>query len=162
MALVNFKRDFFDRDGKYYTAGTHEYNGPTEDKAGNPLLPSDAVVVEGAALPFQQESPIPKPGFGAKPLEEQVLDMIPGAGDDHQIHSAGGAPAVLTDEQMQQKLAAVGTTAPADEDRKKADEELAASIAEAAPKAEAAAEVVKETVDPLSIFNDDSKPTKKK
>jgi hypothetical protein len=153
--LVNFKRDFFSASGAYYEAGTREYNGPVEDKAGNSLLPSDAVIVsEDGSLPFQPNSPIPKPGFGAKPLEEQVLDMIPGAGDDHQIHAAdpGSAPTPLTQEQKEEKEKAAGEAAVVEktDEQKAADDELAKSVEDSLPAAEAAAEEVKKIVDPIS------------
>lgn len=88
--LVKFKRDFFGPDGVLYSKGTQEYNGEVDK------LPSDALVVsESGTLPVHSNTP--KAGFGAKPLEEQVLDLIPGAGETHLIDSAGGNTSNETD-----------------------------------------------------------------
>lgn len=156
MTLVKFKRDFFDRDGKYYERGTREYNGPLKDEHGRPLLPGDAVVVEGAKLPFQPDSPVPKPGFGAQPLEQQVQAMVPGAADDGQIHSpdAGSKPVELTEEERKAKEADAAKALEAEKAKTAEDDkQVAADIAEGAKNAEKAAEVVKEVIDPTSVLN---------
>lgn len=120
--LVKFKRDFFGADGVLYPKGTREYNGDLEK------LPSDAVVVsESGSLPVHSNTP--KAGFGAKPLEEQVLDLIPGAGETHQIEPAGGNAAGEPD--------------------KKAEAVEKKEVEAGVKAAEAAAERVKEASDPV-------------
>lgn len=126
--LVSIKRDWFGPGGKIYTKGTIEYNGP-EDQ-----LPSDAVVVsEDGSFPVRENTP--KAGFGAKPLEEQVLDLIPGAGVTHTISSAGAATATKATE--------------------KEDAELKKGVAAGIAEAEKAAEAVKQVSDP--VFADKKK-----
>lgn len=164
--LVNFKRDFFAADGTLYSKGTREFNGPVEDKNGNSLLPSTAQIVdENGHLPVQANTP--KAGHGAKPLEEQVLDLIPGAGETHQIQQAdgGGAAPVLTAEERHDKeTAAEKQRSEEREAAKKGDDaeakELAKDVKTGVANAEKAAEQVKEMTDPLSPFNSPTKPKK--
>lgn len=76
--LVIFKRNWFSPDGIRYRArdGLQEIPERFRD-----LLPKDAEVYEGGNLP--SKSIQPKPGFGAKPIEEQITDLIPGASPVH-------------------------------------------------------------------------------
>lgn len=152
--LVNFKRDFFGPGGVLYTKGTREYN------ADENLLPRDAVVVSKQGhLPVQENTP--KAGHGAKPIEEQILDMIPSAGKTHQIEPADGghAPALTDDQKAERQKENDDAARKADEARaeeaKKADADLAKSVEKALPLAQKAADAVAKANDPLDILKDD-------
>ncbi len=150
--LVNFKREFFGPGGVLYQKGTQEYNGDPD------LLPTDALVVsEKGTLPVRENTP--KAGHGAKPLEEQVLDMIPGAGKTHQIDVTPAPDLVLTDAQREEKEKEAAKVAADDEKAKaKADDaeakDLKESVEKALPAAEKAAEAVAKATDPLDILKD--------
>lgn len=160
--LVSLKRDFFGPGGVLYKKGTVEYNGAEES------LPSDAVIVsENGRLPVRSNTP--KPGFGAKPLEEQVLDLISGAGVSHQIDVTPGkdAPRLTEAERKEQDEKAAKAEEAAAAERKKQtekeDAELKADVAEGLKNAEKAAEAVTKATDPIQgLFTDDEKPKPKK
>ena len=145
--LVNFKRDFFGPGGVLYRKGTREFNGEAE------LLPRDALVTSKEGhLPVQSNSP--KAGHGAKPLEEQVLDLIPGASPTHQIDvsATSRAPALTEDERKQREADADKAR---EESRKKLDTEnkdLVAETEAGVKNAEKAAELVEEATDPLAAI----------
>lgn len=81
MAIVKFKRNWFGPDGKTYV-GLAEV--PNQFIDPERQIPSDAIVMsDDGSLP-SDGVPI-KPGFGAKPEHEQVLDQIPGAAPTHMI-----------------------------------------------------------------------------
>lgn len=147
--LVKFKNDFFAPGGVLIEKGVREYNGE-EDQ-----LPSSAIIVDRQGrLPVMSNTP--KPGHGAKPLEEQVLDLIPGAGVTHQIDTtpAERTPA-LTEEQRKDKqtendkLAADAAKDKAKEDEK-ANATLAADVKAGVAAAEAAAAKVEAATDPIA------------
>lgn len=160
--LIALKRDWFAPGGVLYKAGTVEYAGSENE------LPSDALIVsENGRLPVRENTP--KAGFGAKPLEEQVLDLIPGAGVSHQMPvGAPAAPApALTDAEREK------ADAEAEEARKAAEAEKAKQteaenkvtkedVAKGLANAEAAAKLVTKATDPLEAIFDKSKPEAKK
>lgn len=159
--LVNFKRPFFSPSGNLIPKGTQEYNGP-EDQ-----LPRDAVVVSKEGhLPVMSNTP--KPGHGAKPVEEQILDMIPGAGLTHQIDTTPTpeAPALSEEERKELEKANADAAAKGDDERVKAaekkDADLAADVAKALPAAKEAAERLSLATDSLSPFAPDEKAKGKK
>lgn len=159
--LVSLKRDFFGPGGVFYGKGTVEYNGDEK------LLPSDAVIVsEGGRLPVRENTP--KPGFGAKPLEEQVLDLIPGAGVSHQIDVSAPVKApVLTEEQRKERQAendkaAEAARVEAAKQTDKDNAELKSEVEEGLKNAEKAAEAVTKATDPIQgLFTDDKAKPKK-
>lgn len=153
--LVNFKRDHLGPGGVYYKKGTREYNGDPE------LLPRTAVVVsENGSLPVQSNSP--KPGFGAKPLEEQALDLIPGASPTHQIDvTSTPTPPPLTEEERKTREAEAEKARA--EDRKedeKAEEELKKETEQGLKNAEKAVKKITEATDPLEDILSPTKPKK--
>lgn len=98
--LVQFKRNWFDPAGRQFRTQDgiadvpESYSFP--DSAAYPggatvptreLLPKDARVVGDLPLPDASKPKLP--GFGAKPMHEQVLDQIPGAAPLHQFTPAG-------------------------------------------------------------------------
>lgn len=149
--LVQLKSDWFAPGGVYYTKGTVEYNGDEDD------LPSTAVVVsKTGTLPVKANTP--KAGFGAKPLEEQVLDMIPNAGETHMVSTPGGDDDIdLSDDEKAERQAEANATRG--EERKEAAKDDAAE-AKAAQKdvdkhvkqAEKAADTIAKATDPLDPF----------
>lgn len=85
--LVKLARNWFAPDGVRYRTrdGLAEIPEELRDK-----LPSDArIVSETGTLP--SDGPKPIPGFGAKPVHEQTLDLIPGAAPTHQMTYAAGS-----------------------------------------------------------------------
>jgi hypothetical protein len=82
--LVNFKRGFYHSPtGVYYARGTQDYSGDERE------LPSDALLMSrDATLPTASVQPMP--GFQAKPIHEQRLDLIPGAAPTHEIAAIRG------------------------------------------------------------------------
>ena len=147
--LVKFKGDFFAPGGVLIEKGLREYNGP-EDQ-----LPSTAVIIDRQGrLPLQSNSP--KAGHGAKPLEEQVLDLIPGAGVTHQIDNTPAPKAPeLTAEQKAEKQKEVSAAAEAASKetakaQEKADANLVTETKEGVKAAEAAAAKVEAATDPIT------------
>lgn len=159
--LIALKRDWFAPGGVLYKQGTVEYAGPEEE------LPSDALIVsENGRFPVRENTP--KAGFGAKPLEEQVLDLIPGAGVSHQMPvGAPSTPAPKLTDAEREKAGAEAEEARKAADAEKAKQADAANtatkedVAKGLANAEAAAKLVTKATDPLeAIF--DKTPTPKK
>lgn len=125
MALVNFRRNWFGPNGVRYRRRDGLVQVPDDYI---PLLPRDAEVFDdhGKALPSKSKEPLP--GFGAKPLHEQNLDLIPGAAPVHmeRVASSGPSPAqpVLSEEEEEKRA----------KEAEKASEELAGADPEAAEK----------------------------
>lgn len=144
--LVKLKRDFFDGATFHPKDVAFEYNGNAED------LPKDALIIEGH-LPVASNSP--KPGFGAKPLEAQIMDMA-GAGPTHQIDvTSSPSERSLTDEEKEKEEdeASKQREAERKEDAKETEaarKEEAKGLAEGLKAAEKAAEKVIPTVDPFA------------
>lgn len=88
LMLVKLANDWFD-GFKYHKKGVVEFNGREED------LPSSAVKLTDKGLPFVSTANTPKPGFGAKPVEEQLMDLV-GASDTHQIEVGPGSSGGIT------------------------------------------------------------------
>ena len=161
--LIKLQNDWFDGQNFHKKLVTTEYNGPKE------LLPSSAVILsEDGTLPVGDNTP--KPGFGAKPVEEQILDML-GAGPTHQIEtSAGGAlPSVrLTQEELDKRSdearqAADDAANSSNERREELVKKMQQETAEALPKAHEAAERVEKAIDPLAdIFSKGDAPKEDK
>lgn len=145
--LVKFKRPFFD-GATLHPKGTAEYNG---DPAN---LPSDAVVLDkDGYIPVMENTP--KAGFGAKPAEEQVLDLIPGAGKTHMVDPvAASAPTLTSSEKLAKELENAENEAKTSETETKAEKKALddekKDVAEGVKNAEKAAEKVKEITDPLA------------
>lgn len=159
--LIALKRDWFAPGGVLYKQGTVEYSGPEEE------LPSDALIVsENGRLPVRENTP--KAGFGAKPLEEQVLDLIPGAGVSHQMPvGAPSAPAPKLTEAEREKAEADTETAHKAAEAEKAKQVEADNkvtkkeVAEGLVNAEEAAKLVTKATDPLeAIFDKTTAPKK--
>src|SRR5690348_11337711 len=90
MAFVKFKRNWFGPDGKRYRAneGLHEIH----DENILAVVPSDAEVYEGSGLPTLTLRP--KPGFGAKPSNELIADLMPGGAPTKVLPQNRNTPAV--------------------------------------------------------------------
>jgi len=146
--LIKLKRSFFSADGVLYPKGLVEYNGDPKQ------IPSDAKIMsKDGTLPVRENTP--KAGHGAKPLEEQVLDLIPGAGVTHQLDLTTTAAPTLSDAEKKEKQEANDkAAAEADKDKAKAADKASAEdkkeVAEGLKNAEKAAEAVKEATDPLA------------
>lgn len=153
--LVRLKNDWFDGQSFHKKGIVIEWNGDKKE------LPSDAEVLsEKGTLPTSANTP--KAGFGAKPVEEQLLD-IAGAGPTHQIEVAGPSP-TLTDEEReeQEKKDREVREKEAAEAKKKADEQTkedGKQLEKVLPDLEKAAEEVKKANDPLAAL--DTKSAKK-
>lgn len=90
VMLVKLKRDWFGPGGTLYR--TDQGLAELDEKLRHEL-PSDAVIVEYKATGgLPSKGPRPLPGFGAKPLHEQVLDQIPYAAPLHMQTPAGEMP----------------------------------------------------------------------
>ena len=161
--LVNFKRSFFSAGGVLYEQGTREYN-----EGGPETLPSSALIVsENGTLPVRSNSP--KPGFGAKTLEEQALDLIPGASPTGQIPSGGVNPHAVSPLTIQERLDAAqerqraeeATEAERVEKAKAEDEALKVEVEAGVANAEKVVEQIGKTTDPLSKLDELSPPKKK-
>lgn len=101
--IVLLKSNWFD-GAKLHLQGRIDYSGPKEE------LPATAVILsEDGTLPVASNSP--KAGFGAKPMEEQIMDLV-GMGPTHQIIASSDEN--LTDEERAER------DASALEDRKAA------------------------------------------
>lgn len=121
MPLVKLRRNWFAPGGVRYRArdGLHQVSQEVADQA-----PSDAIVYDDNGKTLPSRSPVPRPGHGAKPLEEQMLDLIPGAAPTHMIRTTGP---VISPPQL----------APlSEEEQKKLDAEREAANKEAAEKVE--------------------------
>ncbi len=149
--IVLLKNNWFD-GFKWYDKGRVEYNGPKE------LLPSDHVILsEDGTLPVASNSP--KAGFGAKPIEEQIMDLV-GMGPTHQISFPSDSPKEnLTDEEIEEREAqALENRKAAAQVRK--DESDAALVAlqqeteTGIAAAQAAFELVQPTIDPLAAVQE--------
>lgn len=83
--LVKLRRNWFGPNGVQYLTrdGPNEVPDEYRDQ-----LPSDAVILTEKAITFDTGKP-KLPGFGAKPLHEQVLDEIPYQAPTHMITQAG-------------------------------------------------------------------------
>lgn len=120
--LVKLKNDWFDGQAYRKKQVVFEYHGEMED------LPSSAEVVsEKGTLPVGANRP--KAGHGAKPVEEQIMDMV-GGSDNHQ-QTVGGPTAEKSD----------GPTVASKEDQKVLDEAVA--------KAKEADKAAQQANDPL-------------
>lgn len=149
--LVRLARDWFDGQTLRRAGIPFEYYG---EKDG---LPSKAVVLSADGnLPDLANTP--KAGFGAKPVEEQLLDMA-GAGPTHQIELGGGAPSdsLTPQEQREKEREATETrkkerdaSDPDAEAQLKADKE---NLDKVLPVIEKAAEDQKKANDPLASLS---------
>jgi hypothetical protein len=85
MPFIKLKRNWFGPNGVRYKARNGLIQVSDEVAAA---APSDAEIFDdnGKSLPSPALKPLP--GFGAKPLHEQVLDTVPGAAPLHQIKTA--------------------------------------------------------------------------
>lgn len=130
--LVKLSNDWFDGQTYHKKGVTFEYHGKEED------LPNGAVILsENGTLPVGANRP--KAGHGAKPVEEQIMDMVGGT-DNHQQSVGGG------------EGSGEGVTkAPADE--QKVLDEAVAKAAEADKK-------VQEANDPLAFLETPAKKSK--
>lgn len=113
MAIVRLKRNWFGPNGVRYRSRDGLIEIPDEHVA---LLPSDAEVYNGQGLP--SKAPRPMPGFGAKPLHEQTLDLIPFAAPTHQ-------QAVVTSETVRPVTLSESEQKKHDEAAEKASDALA-------------------------------------
>lgn len=145
--IVQLTNDWFD-GFTLHRKGRIEYNG---DPA---KLPSKAVVLSEKGFPVESTANTPKPGFGAKPAEEQVLDLI-GAGPTHQIDvgpDAGGITPAPDNPEKDEKDAEKEKAEADAAQQKQHDEDVKdakADLAKALPLAEEAAKQVQKATDPL-------------
>lgn len=146
--LIKLQRGWFSPDGVLYQKGVIEFNGDVS------TLPSDALIVsEKGTFPVRENTP--KAGFGAKPLEEQVLDLIPGAGKTHQLDLTSTSAPVLSEAERKAKEEELAKEKAADDkadakDQEKALAEQKAEVEAGLKNAEKAAEKVEQVTDPLA------------
>lgn len=149
MMLLKLKRNWFGPNGVRYRArdGLHQVPEAIAAQA-----PSDAVVYDdnGMALPSRGAKPLP--GYGAKPLHEQLLDTIPGAGVSHVEKSASGGsidnPVGMSDEDREK------AEKEAEKDREKQAEaehkEEQSKVTEALKKVPELEENIQKATDPVA------------
>jgi hypothetical protein len=145
--IVKFRRNWFGPNGVQYKTSEGPNDVPDQYRD---QLPSDAVVLTEKSIAFDTGKP-KLPGFGAKPMHEQVLDEIPNAAPTHMITEAGTGqtgptpPRELTPE-AEKNLSTAAKKARADQQRQVAEaEKHEKADAEAGLKrAEQKAELVKE------------------
>ncbi len=101
MTLLKLKRNWFGPNGVRYKARDGLVEVPKEIAD---LAPSDAVRYDtDASLPTRSLEPLP--GFGAKPLNELNMDLIPGAAPTKVMTSVGrNSPADPNDPEEQERL----------------------------------------------------------
>lgn len=115
MALIKLKRNWFGPNGVRYRAreGLHQISEEMAKQA-----PSDAVLFDDGGKPLPSLALEPVAGFGAKPMHEQLRDLVP----------SPVAPAVeveLTEEEVKKR----------DAEAEKARAETAAKVAKEAEAA---------------------------
>jgi hypothetical protein len=71
--LVKLKRNWFGPDAKRYRVRENLHQVPDEWKD---LVPSDAECFDDHGIALPSRAPVPRPGYGAKPIEEQILDVV--------------------------------------------------------------------------------------
>lgn len=155
--LVKLQNDWFDGQVFHKKGVTFEYNGDPK------LLPRTAVVLSDKGLPLTSTANTPKPGFGAKPVEEQILDMV-GAGPTHQIETGvvdtGITPAPEPTEEEKAKASEAEAKAARTEQQEAHDKDVAEARKEteaALIVAEKAVTIVEKANDPFATL---SKPKK--
>jgi hypothetical protein len=144
MALIKLKRNWFDPSGQRRKArdGLHQI---PDDWIGQ--VPSDATVFDDNGKPLPSAAPVPRPGHGAKPLEEQVLDQLPGGGPTHMISTATSADiTTVPDEDLEkevkrrqeerEKLAAEQAKTPEHKEEQKVVDKNLAELAKLTPPVE--------------------------
>lgn len=86
MVFVILKRNWFGPDGARHRVTDGMFQIP-DDQVDQ--LPSTARVFDDNKKELPSRSLLPKPGFGAKIAEEQILDVIPGAAPVHSTVATG-------------------------------------------------------------------------
>lgn len=85
MPFIKLKRNWFGPDGTRYKARDGMIQ-VTEEVAAQ--APTSAQIFDDNGKSLPSKAPVPRPGHGAKPIEEQRLDIIPGAAPTHQMATA--------------------------------------------------------------------------
>lgn len=103
MAYVRLKRNWFGPGGTRYRQRDGLIEVPDNYV---PLLPSDAEVFDSGGRPLPSKALEPVAGFGAKPLHEQMLDLIPHAAPMHvektAVSGVSAVAAPLTEEEKKE------------------------------------------------------------
>jgi hypothetical protein len=85
MPFIKLRRNWFGPDGIRYKARDGMIQVTDEVAA---QAPTTAEIFDDKGKQLPSRAPVPRPGYGAKPIEEQRLDIIPGAAPTHLINVA--------------------------------------------------------------------------
>lgn len=167
MALVRLKRNWFGPNAVRYRSRDGLIQIPDELV---PLVPSDAEVYDdnGKSLPSKSLEPLP--GFGAKPLHELNLDLIPGGAPVHlaKVATSEGPDIPLSAEEQKKhddaaKVASekLRDTRPDGKTAEEAHKEEQAAVTTGIAQAQAAKEAQDKVLDPIEHASKQSSTVKK-
>lgn len=100
MPFIKLKKNWFGPEGVRYKARDGLIQVSEEIAA---QAPTSAEIFDDNGKSLPSRSPVPRPGHGAKPIEEQRLDLIPGGAPTHLISQATGtapAPGLLDEDDL--------------------------------------------------------------